>query len=325
MNGAFGALGDDISSLQINPAGSALFNYNHFSITGNVQIQKNKSTFMGNTSEAKESNLEVPSFGAVFVIDSKNQDQSLKKITIGLGYHSNARFNDRYFSSGISNQSVTGYFLDHANYGFNGGSVPLGLVQTMENESIGDLYDHLNSIPNGFSAQQAMLAYQGYLINDDNNGYVLNGSGNSFYQENETYITGFNNQLTGNIGFDFNKKLYLGANLNLHFVDYMTSTAIYEENISATEGYKELLFNNHTYTYGSGFSFSLRSEEHTSELQSRPHLVCRLLLEKKNKTIPHAAALCRDKAARLQTPSHVHRSISTRCQRTPPALTPSCH
>src|SRR5690554_5520606 len=28
--------------------------------------------------------------------------------------------------------------------------------------------------------------------------------------------------------------------------------------------------------------FSSRSEEHTSELQSRPHLVCRLLLEKKN-------------------------------------------
>src|SRR5436305_6769550 len=27
---------------------------------------------------------------------------------------------------------------------------------------------------------------------------------------------------------------------------------------------------------------TLRSEEHTSELQSRPHLVCRLLLEKKN-------------------------------------------
>src|SRR3989442_2162785 len=28
----------------------------------------------------------------------------------------------------------------------------------------------------------------------------------------------------------------------------------------------------------------LRSEEHTSELQSRPHLVCRLLLEKKKTT-----------------------------------------
>src|SRR5690554_6980693 len=34
------------------------------------------------------------------------------------------------------------------------------------------------------------------------------------------------------------------------------------------------------------FCYSLartRSEEHTSELQSRPHLVCRLLLEKKKK------------------------------------------
>src|SRR3712207_9207259 len=30
-----------------------------------------------------------------------------------------------------------------------------------------------------------------------------------------------------------------------------------------------------------------RSEEHTSELQSRQYLVCRLLLEKKNKKHPH--------------------------------------
>src|SRR5690554_3626309 len=31
-------------------------------------------------------------------------------------------------------------------------------------------------------------------------------------------------------------------------------------------------------------AWSARSEEHTSELQSRPHLVCRLLLEKKKNT-----------------------------------------
>src|SRR3989442_11802516 len=37
-------------------------------------------------------------------------------------------------------------------------------------------------------------------------------------------------------------------------------------------------------------SASNRSEEHTSELQSRPHLVCRLLLEKKKKK---DAAICR--------------------------------
>src|SRR2546422_8464196 len=35
----------------------------------------------------------------------------------------------------------------------------------------------------------------------------------------------------------------------------------------------------------------LRSEEHTSELQSRLHLVCRLLLEKKKKKIKSRARL----------------------------------
>src|SRR5690625_6883752 len=38
----------------------------------------------------------------------------------------------------------------------------------------------------------------------------------------------------------------------------------------------------------------MRSEEHTSELQSRGHLVCRLLLEKKKKT------------SKLRTRSHEH-------------------
>src|SRR2546422_4307581 len=35
---------------------------------------------------------------------------------------------------------------------------------------------------------------------------------------------------------------------------------------------------------GVGATLTTRSEEHTSELQSRLHLVCRLLLEKKKKT-----------------------------------------
>src|SRR3989442_9769640 len=49
-----------------------------------------------------------------------------------------------------------------------------------------------------------------------------------------------------------------------------------------------------------------RSEEHTSELQSRPHLVCRLLLEKKKKrpeqrTIHHL--ICKHKLKKEQKPA----------------------
>src|SRR3989442_3450305 len=42
-------------------------------------------------------------------------------------------------------------------------------------------------------------------------------------------------------------------------------------------------------------SIIVRSEEHTSELQSRPHLVCRLLLEKKSQ--------CSKETARRPCPS----------------------
>src|SRR5205809_3221050 len=42
-----------------------------------------------------------------------------------------------------------------------------------------------------------------------------------------------------------------------------------------------------------GLSVLPRSEEHTSELQSRLHLVCRLLLEKKKQNTTHARTLDR--------------------------------
>src|SRR3989442_7237455 len=51
---------------------------------------------------------------------------------------------------------------------------------------------------------------------------------------------------------------------------------------AASKAAADLLVRSYVNTYS--FPAIVRSEEHTSELQSRPHLVCRLLLEKK-KTI----------------------------------------
>src|SRR5476651_2562557 len=46
--------------------------------------------------------------------------------------------------------------------------------------------------------------------------------------------------------------------------------------------------------------FSTRSEEHTSELQSRQYLVCRLLLEKKKKRAPRRRDLCKNSSRTSQ-------------------------
>src|SRR5947209_15051552 len=61
----------------------------------------------------------------------------------------------------------------------------------------------------------------------------------------------------------------------------------------------------------------LRSEEHTSELQSRQYLVCRLLLEKKKKTIHARQETGQRRRDELATPCHsvpagrlhIHRSV----------------
>src|SRR2546428_3806197 len=54
-------------------------------------------------------------------------------------------------------------------------------------------------------------------------------------------------------------------------------------------------------------SWRTRSEEHTSELQSRSDLVCRLLLEKKK--IPRSALLVRDDLKHDPCPIHDTRPV----------------
>src|SRR2546430_5707407 len=57
---------------------------------------------------------------------------------------------------------------------------------------------------------------------------------------------------------------------------------------------------------GIGAGAAVRSEEHTSELQSQSNLVCRLLLEKKKKTLVRAATLRVHSKRLAPQPRHTH-------------------
>src|SRR2546427_3697920 len=56
---------------------------------------------------------------------------------------------------------------------------------------------------------------------------------------------------------------------------------------------------------------STRSEEHTSELQSQSNLVCRLLLEKKNK---HNGSRSTNLAKRLYRQRYTHQQCTAPCK-----------
>src|SRR3712207_8738162 len=61
---------------------------------------------------------------------------------------------------------------------------------------------------------------------------------------------------------------------------------------------------------GSTIGVAVRSEEHTSELQSRQYLVCRLLLEKKNLHSPRSIDVTPDQAPPHRSSLCLHPSYS---------------
>src|SRR2546422_4087581 len=84
---------------------------------------------------------------------------------------------------------------------------------------------------------------------------------------------------------------YPDLKANANFVQLQGSLGELEEAIQNSRRYYNAVvrdLNTAVQTFPSNFIASFfqfhRSEEHTSELQSRLHLVCRLLLEKKKKT-----------------------------------------
>ncbi|MEZ7507046.1 OmpP1/FadL family transporter [Flavobacterium sp. Arc2] len=249
MGGAFGALGGDLSSLNVNPAGSAVFINNEVTVTLSNNDIKNNSNYFGTTTTENKNSFDLNQAGGVFVFNNQNPNSNWRKFSVGVNYENTNNFNNSIFSAGTNpNNSVDGYFLNYAN------GVPLS---TLEDSSYG-------SLNNG--AQQAFLAYNAYIIdpasNDPNNiAYNSNvpGGGN-YYQENSINTEGYNGKLSFNAATSYKDKLYIGINLNSHFTDFRKYSSFYEDNSAPlTSDYtvSKLRFDNELYTYGTGFSFQL--------------------------------------------------------------------
>jgi len=250
MGGAFGALGGDLSSLNVNPAGSAIFSNNQLTLSLSNFSKKNNSNYFGTNTEDSNNSFDLNQTGGVFVFKNHNSSSNWKKFSLAVNYENTNNFDNSVFSAGVNGtNSVDGYFLNYAN------DVPLGLIRN----------SNYSELDNG--AQQAYLGYESYILNalddtnDDNTIYVSNVTpGGNYYQENSIYSEGYNGKLSFNAATSYKDKLYIGINLNSHFVDYVQSSSFYEDNsnpLSSDYTVNRLRFDNDLYTYGTGFSFQL--------------------------------------------------------------------
>jgi hypothetical protein len=156
MGGAFGALGGDLSSLNINPAGSAVFNFSEFTATGSNYNRNNDAAYGNSILNTDINALEINQVGAVFVFNASD-DSPWRKISLAVNYDLVQNFDNQFTASGNSSQGIDNYFLNFAQ------GQELRNLRTFDGERIDDAYLDIGSSL-GFGAQQAFLGFQSGLI-----------------------------------------------------------------------------------------------------------------------------------------------------------------
>ena len=255
MSGAFGALGGDMSAVSINPAGSAIFTNSHASISLSSIYIKNDVNYFNGFNTSSESKIDLNQTGAAFVFKNSNPDSDWKKFVLSVAYDKTSNFENNWFASGTNTRSIDSYFLQQAQ------GLRLDEISALPNESFSEAYADIGRAY-GYGNQQAFLGYESYILEpgsdtDENSIYTSNIGAGTFNQRYNYAARGYNGKFSFNLATQFKDKLYLGLNLNSHFINYDRSTFLNESNANATSTVSNVQFENNLYTIGSGFSFQL--------------------------------------------------------------------
>ena len=251
MSGAFGAVGGDLSAIGVNPAGSAIFLYNTGTASLSSYNNSNDANYFGTSQKQNKSSFDLNQFGAVFVFNNGKEDAFMNKFTLGFNYENTNSFENTLNIRGVNPvNSLDKYFLRYAN--------GIGSEGSFDSSLMNEYYDTLP-----FIDQQAYLGTKANIFSPNTGStgpdYVSNvpATGN-YYQESYINTTGFNGKVALNFAAQLKKRLYVGANINVHFTDYINNTSLYEDpNNPSSSGLQWYQLDTERYTYGGGVSFNV--------------------------------------------------------------------
>ncbi|MFV8224860.1 OmpP1/FadL family transporter [Christiangramia aquimixticola] len=258
MSGAFGSLGGDISAIAINPASSAVFLHSAGSLSFNINDIESDNSFNREVYTNGQSDFSLGNLGGVFVFNASDGNK-WGKISLGINYSEMANYDDNFGVRGFTTKSIDQYFLQKAN------GISLDNLQRRDGESVNELYSYLGG-NYGFDHQQAFLGYQAYVIeaktnNPNNTEYFSLVEPGTFDQQYQYAATGVNGKLSFNLAGQYSDWLYVGANLNTHFINYERSSEISEFNNNSSESNfnatTDIYFGNNLSTSADGFSLQL--------------------------------------------------------------------
>ncbi|WP_088324056.1 OmpP1/FadL family transporter [Polaribacter tangerinus] len=238
MAGAFGALGGDVSAMNINPAGISVYNSSAFAGSFNVRSTDINANYYGSDRNTQDQFFNLSQAGAVLVFNTSHSSD-WSKLAIGFNYRKQKDFNSNFGFVGNSNIPTFREFpLDQNNPAI---AYDFSEEQRFQNNYTGEINEinlafssvHLNKLHLGASLNFYNLNFsQMATLEEFNNDGAGNTLEANFYQENFTTGTG----VSLNLGFIYklNKVFRFG-------MSYQTPTwyteVIENTNIVDNEGF----------------------------------------------------------------------------------------
>ena len=155
MSGAFGALGGDLSAMEINPAGAAVFLKSEFAVSLNNRNTKTMAGFYGNNTQFENDFTNLSQAGGVFVFRGYGNNSEWSNIALGFNYSIANDFENFWIAEGNSGYAPLTDFYD-----------PEVIYGNAENQYFENFTDGKNSKYSfTFAAQNNDNLYIGAAIN----------------------------------------------------------------------------------------------------------------------------------------------------------------
>lgn len=210
VGGAFGALGADLSSAIINPAGLAVYRSNAFTFGGSMINSKSNIEFQGQTKKDFDFNLALPTIGLVFYNGKFENRKPATKGWVNTNFAITANrtnnFNGiRNFSGANNENSMLDYFAERAN----------GL-------SVNEISATSEELEIGYYDLETM-AWDAYLIDSvgaRTYGAAIDPLNRDLTQKNVITSRGGTHDISLHLASNYENKFYLAGGINVTTVRY---------------------------------------------------------------------------------------------------------
>lgn len=241
VGSAFGALGSDLSSLSINPAGLGLYRNSEHTITPEIFTRNITSDYHGKMIDNSRTVFDLSNLGMVNTINLKKNSSGFKFVQFAFGMNRLNNFN--------SNRTIIGDNLNSSK-----------LDAYIENADGIDYTDIENNYSGAYS-YDLNPAWNTFLID------TVPGYSNWYYspipyagvqQKEVTESRGSTNEWEFSMGTNFEDKLYLGITLGIPYTRFFRNTRYSEQDIADTIPYfKSWSSAEYLTTTGYGFNIKL--------------------------------------------------------------------